>query len=152
MISNRELVVYLFAPIAGPGAEDAHLYLCRVWEGCRRELGMDQPIPATGLATEFSSWPPAGVTELGAAAGAGGGAAVGQAGARAESATLAACRRAGPGSSRRCCAVITTSSASPPRSPRRLIEAGRHEFPFNHAFRDLARRYGLPEQRGRRSG
>jgi hypothetical protein len=77
MISNRELVVHLFAPIAGPGAEDAYRYLCRVWEGCRRELGMDQPIPAT----ECAATPP-------------GGAAVAQAG---SSATLAACRRPGPG-------------------------------------------------------
>ncbi|WP_232794021.1 CATRA conflict system CASPASE/TPR repeat-associated protein [Pseudofrankia saprophytica] len=38
------LVVYLFAPLGGPGAQTAYEYLRVVWEACRSKLHMDRPI------------------------------------------------------------------------------------------------------------
>ncbi|OHV32299.1 MULTISPECIES: CATRA conflict system CASPASE/TPR repeat-associated protein [Pseudofrankia] len=42
------LVVYLFAPLGGPGASDAFDHLRTVWDACRARLGMDQAIGAIG--------------------------------------------------------------------------------------------------------
>ncbi|UXY27240.1 CATRA conflict system CASPASE/TPR repeat-associated protein [Streptomyces sp. HUAS TT20] len=48
---DQELVVHLYTALDGPYAPQGYEQIRRIWERCRDELGMDQPIAGTGLPT-----------------------------------------------------------------------------------------------------
>ncbi|MFD3589819.1 CATRA conflict system CASPASE/TPR repeat-associated protein [Streptomyces sp. NPDC058683] len=48
---DQELVVHLYTALDGPQATQGYEQIRRIWERCRDELGMDQPIAGTGLPT-----------------------------------------------------------------------------------------------------
>ena len=46
---DQQLVIHLFAPNEGPGADVAYAALRELWLGCRQFFRMREPIPDTGL-------------------------------------------------------------------------------------------------------
>jgi predicted nucleotide-binding protein len=44
-IVDQEFVAHFFAPMDGPQADEAYRQVRRMWEACRRQLGMTEPIP-----------------------------------------------------------------------------------------------------------
>jgi predicted nucleotide-binding protein len=65
--TDQQLVVHLFAPAAGPGAEAAYDALRELWLGCRQVFLMRDPVPGTGLSHQL----PATYRELPSAAASG---------------------------------------------------------------------------------
>ncbi|MGW1619565.1 CATRA conflict system CASPASE/TPR repeat-associated protein [Streptomyces sp. NPDC002172] len=54
---DQELVVHLCTALDGPQAARGYEQIRRIWERCRDELGMDQPIAGTGLPTTLPPGP-----------------------------------------------------------------------------------------------
>ena len=48
-IGEQEFVAHLFAPLGGPNADPATSQVHALWEACRSQLGMTQPIVGAGL-------------------------------------------------------------------------------------------------------
>jgi predicted nucleotide-binding protein len=44
-VVDQEFVAHFFAPMDGPRADEAYRQVRRMWEACRRQLGMTEPIP-----------------------------------------------------------------------------------------------------------
>ncbi|HUY46731.1 MAG TPA: CATRA conflict system CASPASE/TPR repeat-associated protein [Streptosporangiaceae bacterium] len=43
-VVDQEFVAHFYAPLDGPQADEAYRQVQRMWEGCRRQLGMTEPI------------------------------------------------------------------------------------------------------------
>ncbi|MFR9795177.1 CATRA conflict system CASPASE/TPR repeat-associated protein [Streptomyces sp. MS06] len=48
-VVGQEFVVHLFAPLEGPHAAEAAHALRAVWQDCRRQFNMNEPVPGTWL-------------------------------------------------------------------------------------------------------
>ena len=48
-LSDRALVVHLFAPSTGPNSEQAHESLAGIWTACAERLAMTEAIPSSGV-------------------------------------------------------------------------------------------------------
>ncbi|GAA3934298.1 CATRA conflict system CASPASE/TPR repeat-associated protein [Actinoplanes auranticolor] len=54
---EQEFVAHVFAPLDGPAADPARRQLDELWQACRTDLGMTQPIVGAGLTGELPTDP-----------------------------------------------------------------------------------------------